>query len=496
VTVKTPAPERQAGRRRLAKQGHALSDGSYPIPNRGYLKKAIRAVGRAGPGKRPALGRLIRKRARQLGAWSVVKGSWADNTAGAKTMAQRLEAALELARADGTLWELHHTVELVGPKGYIHGWIKVGEGHAPASAIPKVKKGQHVKADTHTHGKIAGVVTEVKPHDMLAVDVKRSDSGHTGPFDVHAGLVTHTRESRTMRSPAGSAMPGRGPTPESQLRAKKSSVKMAPGDQAAGGQATGKPVKEKAAHAAADRILSPAEAIPGRTTGTEAHAESKLVNPSPVSHTAHADLLKARTAARAQYPKGHPERLKAERAVRHSRKSRRAGEGSGGGGTTRVAGTSRASRRRQSATGPPRPTSQPSTGKSIAEHRAEVATLSDERMRAYYTARRQGIGHERAMNVARARPVPPKGTAAAKRPDLKAARKAPPKLTPVSRALGGDLTKSGQAGEVAQLAKQLEARGWSKSEARKIAKARILEGKPIPQFAPGKKGPRERAVRR
>lgn len=35
----------------------------------------------------------------------------------------------------------------------------------------------------------------------------------------------------------------------------------------------------------------------------------------------HADLLRARAEARAKYPQGHPERLKAERAVRQSRKS-------------------------------------------------------------------------------------------------------------------------------------------------------------------------------
>lgn len=97
VAVKTPAPQRAAGRRKLASQGKALSDGSYPIPNVSYLKKALRAVGRAGPGKRPALARLIRKRAREMGAWNVVKGSWADNTQGAKAMSNALFHALCLA---------------------------------------------------------------------------------------------------------------------------------------------------------------------------------------------------------------------------------------------------------------------------------------------------------------------------------------------------------------------------------------------------------------
>lgn len=94
MAVKTPAPQRAAGRRSLAKQGKALSDGSFPIPDVSYLHKAIRAVGRAAAGKRPALGRLIRKRARQLGAWNVVKGSWADNTQSAKAMANSMNRQL------------------------------------------------------------------------------------------------------------------------------------------------------------------------------------------------------------------------------------------------------------------------------------------------------------------------------------------------------------------------------------------------------------------
>lgn len=107
MAVATPAPERAAGRRRLAKQSKALPDGSFPIPNVSYLKKAIRAVGRASAGKRPAIARLIRKRARQLGAWNVVKGSWADNTQSAKAMAHALNGQLielgfspELAKAE------------------------------------------------------------------------------------------------------------------------------------------------------------------------------------------------------------------------------------------------------------------------------------------------------------------------------------------------------------------------------------------------------------
>lgn len=96
MAVKTPAPQRAAGRRRLAKAKKALPDGSFPIPNVSYLGKAIRAVGRAAPGKRPALARLIRKRAHELGSAGMakLKGSWADSTQSTKAMANALNAQL------------------------------------------------------------------------------------------------------------------------------------------------------------------------------------------------------------------------------------------------------------------------------------------------------------------------------------------------------------------------------------------------------------------
>lgn len=98
MAVQTPAPERAAGRRKLAKAKQALPDGSFPIPNVSYLGKAIRAVGRAAPGKRPALARLIRKRAQELGSAGMakLKGSWADNTQSKKDMTNALHAELLL----------------------------------------------------------------------------------------------------------------------------------------------------------------------------------------------------------------------------------------------------------------------------------------------------------------------------------------------------------------------------------------------------------------
>lgn len=124
MAVATPAPQRAAGRRKLAKQRKALPDGSFPIPNVDYLGRAIRAVGRAAPGKRPALSRLIRKRARQLGSAGMarLKGSWADNTQSTKAMANALYGQLielgfapEVAKAETQATISFMLIELATP---------------------------------------------------------------------------------------------------------------------------------------------------------------------------------------------------------------------------------------------------------------------------------------------------------------------------------------------------------------------------------------------
>ena len=56
-----------ATRRKMAKSGVALDDGSYPIPDKTHLFAAMQAIGRAAPGKRPMVVAHIRKHARRLG---------------------------------------------------------------------------------------------------------------------------------------------------------------------------------------------------------------------------------------------------------------------------------------------------------------------------------------------------------------------------------------------------------------------------------------------
>ncbi|HVM96150.1 MAG TPA: hypothetical protein VMT89_07160 [Candidatus Acidoferrales bacterium] len=61
-------------RKELADKGHALPDGSYPIENKGDLKNAIQAVGRA---KNPAKAKAhIKARAKDLGASDMLPDTW------------------------------------------------------------------------------------------------------------------------------------------------------------------------------------------------------------------------------------------------------------------------------------------------------------------------------------------------------------------------------------------------------------------------------------
>lgn len=55
-------PERE----RLAREGKALPDGSYPMPDCDAVRRAIHSYGRAPESHRHALARLIRRRNEQL----------------------------------------------------------------------------------------------------------------------------------------------------------------------------------------------------------------------------------------------------------------------------------------------------------------------------------------------------------------------------------------------------------------------------------------------
>lgn len=82
-------------RKRLAKKGHAMGDGSFPISNAGDLKNAIRAIGRAPAGKRDKVKALIKRRAKELGATNLVPRNWAMAEALSEEIVQ-LNALLEV----------------------------------------------------------------------------------------------------------------------------------------------------------------------------------------------------------------------------------------------------------------------------------------------------------------------------------------------------------------------------------------------------------------
>jgi hypothetical protein len=81
VAVKTPPPQRAAGRRALKAKGQTLpGTTSFPTPSVAYWHKAVQSAGRVPAGKRPALASYLKKRAKQLGIASAVKGTWLEKS--------------------------------------------------------------------------------------------------------------------------------------------------------------------------------------------------------------------------------------------------------------------------------------------------------------------------------------------------------------------------------------------------------------------------------
>jgi hypothetical protein len=72
-------------RKEMAKKGHALSDGAYPIANESDLKNAIQAYGRCKDGEKAKVRRHIMKRARALGRADAIPASWRTAAASLET---------------------------------------------------------------------------------------------------------------------------------------------------------------------------------------------------------------------------------------------------------------------------------------------------------------------------------------------------------------------------------------------------------------------------
>lgn len=122
----TPPHETAAGRRALKAKGQTAYGTSFPVPNASYWHKALQSVGRVAPGKRGVLAAFLRKRAGELGI--SYKGTWIDNGVVATAVQAGNVRALEFINARGYIMLAGRpkVTDLVGPKGYIHGWIKVG----------------------------------------------------------------------------------------------------------------------------------------------------------------------------------------------------------------------------------------------------------------------------------------------------------------------------------------------------------------------------------
>jgi hypothetical protein len=93
-----------AARERLAKEGKAMKGGGYPIPNRTFLAKAIKAFGRAK--NKAATKRHIIKRARALHSVDLIPDSWKPLTSAATVTAD--ETGLWVAQVRDLITEAGH----------------------------------------------------------------------------------------------------------------------------------------------------------------------------------------------------------------------------------------------------------------------------------------------------------------------------------------------------------------------------------------------------
>ena len=63
-------------RERLAKKGHAMEDGSFPIRNKQDLKNAVQSWGRAKKSHKAKVKKFIKMRAKQLDAMDEIPQNW------------------------------------------------------------------------------------------------------------------------------------------------------------------------------------------------------------------------------------------------------------------------------------------------------------------------------------------------------------------------------------------------------------------------------------
>lgn len=114
----TPASETASGRRKAAKSGHALPDGTYPIEDKKHLHKAA-VLAASGHGDAEAAKRLIRKRARELGVdVSTLPGFGGDSDKDKKVAASVV--ALAAGQMKGTAAQAHPPFHGVHAHPHVH----------------------------------------------------------------------------------------------------------------------------------------------------------------------------------------------------------------------------------------------------------------------------------------------------------------------------------------------------------------------------------------
>ena len=151
-------------------------------------------------------------------------------------------------------------------------------------------------------------------------------------------------------------------------------------------------------------------------------ATENFANEAPdiVELTPHKMLLFDRAQARHRYPQGHPDRLRAERAVRQSRKSSRLEPSDSAKNDQQHVNNAKklAEAKKDPAfyvpRGPeeaPAVVSPPPMGQaipSVAEHTKDIATLTPVELARYWMIRNEGARHEHAISRVRSAPVRPR----------------------------------------------------------------------------------------
>jgi hypothetical protein len=91
-------------RQKLAEEGKALKDGSFPIRNVTDLRNAIQAYGRAKAGKRGLVQKHIMKRAKALGKETLIPQKWAAASIDVDSFRERaISAAAKLQTSDSEI---------------------------------------------------------------------------------------------------------------------------------------------------------------------------------------------------------------------------------------------------------------------------------------------------------------------------------------------------------------------------------------------------------